>query len=127
MKMWYVGMLMLVGCTNPKPLDMNQVAKDYYNQPRLMPAFKVTNVDEWTMKGKGMTVEMNQPYQPLNIVPRDPTWMESVLPTIGSVATFGIGAWAASQAFDAISAQPRVVEQPAPMIVRPEVITVPAP
>ena len=118
---------MASGCASSPGLDMNKVAQLYYAQQstRVYKAYEITGVDK--IEGHNMTFTVNTHMEPLNILPRDPTWMESVMPTLGSVATFGLGAMAAQTAFKEIGKTPKTVEQPAPLVVKPEVVMVPAP
>lgn len=122
-------LLLATGCaTNAAPaLDMNKVAEMFYRQQetRVYKAFEITGVNR--IEGSNMTITVQTHMEPMSLIPRDPGFLEALIPTAGNVLQFGLGAWAANTAFKELGRAPKTVEQPAPMIVRPEIVTVPAP
>ena len=116
------------GCStkNAPALDMNKVAEMFYHQQetRVYKAFEITGVNR--IEGSNMTITVQTHMEPMTLIPRDPGFLETLIPTAGNVLQFGLGAWAANTAFKELGRAPKTVEQPAPLVVRPEVVQVPA-
>ena len=111
------------GCTSTKPLDMNRVAQQFYNQQRSAKLLEMQNVSEFTIKGTNMTIAISTELQPLSIIPRDPSTIQVLAETAGRVLVSGAGIYTAGQVMSKLSDRPQVISQ---QVVRPEVITVPA-
>jgi hypothetical protein len=111
-----------VGCQSSGPkLDLNKIYKDLQEQPRIFsPA---------TFKGTNMTVtieglyewKMEAPLNPITIVPQQPDTIRAIADGITRVGTVGTAAYIGGK----LSEGPKVVTQPAPTIVSPEIVTIP--
>ena len=112
-----------VGCTSTKPLDMNRVAHQFYNQQRSAKLLEMQNVSEFTIKGTNMTIAISTELQPLSIIPRDPSTLQALAETAGRVLVSGAGIYTAGQVMSKLADKPQVISQ---QVVKPEVITVPA-
>lgn len=112
-----VLVVLSVGCSALpiKKVDANAWVKDYYNQPR--------SDDLYVMEGTNMTIAISglttlriRTQLPIiSVIPREPSWVDSVsslIPTVG-MTMMGI---------KALDSKPTVI-QTEPLIVKPEVIT----
>ena len=109
------------GCATDKT-DINKILSDYYAQPRTYAALKVSGVRELTISGENIELSMEAPLNPLSAMPQDPNRTMMILDAAKNIALGGMGIWALNN----IATKPAtVIRQPAPMVVRPEIITVP--
>lgn len=103
------------GCSALKPVDANAWAKNYYDQQRMG--------DVVAIKGKGMSITMTNVDEikvanllpTVSIIPREPSVLDnmtSMLPYVG-MAYMGV---------QALKTKPTVVNQPEPMVIRPEIV-----
>jgi hypothetical protein len=126
-----LALALAAGCGTSGPkLDMNKVAKMYYEQQRtrVYPAIEISNVNDLHVTGSNMHFVVNTHMEPLNIVPRDPTFMETAVPAAKDVILGGLGIMGAAQVMSKMAEQPRTVSPLVvhPDVVQPQVIQVPA-
>ncbi len=119
--------VLAAGCASNKPLDMNKVAKLFYEQQRSTKLLELGNVSEFTLRGTNMTIAVSTELQPLSILPRDPSTVQSIAETAGRVAVAGVGIYTAGAVMSKLADQPQVISQQvvSPEIVRPEIVRVP--
>ena len=115
--------LLASGCTSTKPLDMNLVAKQFYGQQRSAKLMEMQNVSEFSIKGSNMTIAISTELQPLTMMPRDPSTLQSLAETAGRVLVSGVGIYTAGEVMSKLADRPQVISQ---QVVKPEVITFPA-
>ena len=123
MKAWIVGLVGLVvaGCASGPNLDLNALAPHFYRQPRSVVSYRITGANRYLIEGKNMTIEHSQPVDPLSAI-QQAGQAQEILATAGRLALGAFGIYTAGQSIDTLSKQPRTVD---PLVVRPEVITVP--
>jgi hypothetical protein len=124
MKAWIVclvGMVM-TGCASGPKLDLNALAPHFYGQPERVVTYRVTGVTEYILRGENMTIEHAQPKNPLSMIQQSSQATE-ILQTATRTALGAFGIYTAGQSIDTLSKQPRTVD---PVIVQPQVVTVPA-
>lgn len=115
--------VLAAGCASTKPLDMNQVAKEFYTQQRSAKLLEMQNVSEFCIKGTNMTIAISTELQPLSLMPRDPSTVQALAETAGRVLVAGAGIVVAGDVMSKLSERPQVISQ---QVVRPEVVTIPA-
>ena len=115
--------VLAAGCASTKPLDMNQVAKQFYTQQRSAKLLEMENVSEFTIRGTNMTIAISTELQPLSLIPRDPSTVQALAETAGRVLVAGAGIITAGDVMSKLADRPQVISQ---QVVRPEVITLPA-
>ena len=125
-----IRLALAAGCGTAGPkLDMNKVAQQYYAQQttRVYPAIEITNVNDLHVTGSNMHFVVNTNMEPLNILPRDPTLMETAIPAAKDIVLGGLGIMGASQVMSKMAEQPRTVSPTIvrPAVVQPQVIEVP--
>ena len=115
-----VSLLLVTGCaaTGPK-LDMNQVMTQFYGQTRTCKALSIAGVTDLQIRGSNITLAVEAPLPPLSAMPSDPNRTMMLLDAAKNIALGGLGIWALR---DIATQKPEVIQQPAPVIVRPEVI-----
>jgi len=116
--------LLCSGCASTvKKVDVNRGLESYYGQPR--------TADLVTMRGSNMTfsatgmteLRVSSILPPLNVIPREPGLLEKIVDGVASVGKWGLGWYYGAQIAEKAFEQPRTVD---PVVVKPEVITVPA-
>ena len=123
MKAWMVGLagLLMAGCASGPKLDLNALAPHFYGQERSVVTYRITGANRYLIEGENMTIEHSQPVNPLSAIQQSSQATE-ILQTATRTAMGAFGIWQAGQAIDTLGKQPRTVD---PLVVRPEVITVP--
>ena len=110
--------VLTLGCTTQQGQQAVNAYEAYTKQPRVDRLYHLTNVDEITIKGKGMEIEVNTPLIPLSVLSQsDSTW-DNIRQIIG----IGAGAYFGSAAIHDLTKRPQVVQQ---QVVEPTVIQVP--
>lgn len=118
--------LISAGCSTAGKDAAVDIATMFYAQDRTYTSFKMSGFSEMHLKaaeGEEITLESVSPLDPLSVYPRDPSAIAQItdgLTKIGAVAT-------AAYVGGKLADTPQTVLQPAPTIVRPEVIFAPAP
>ena len=123
--MGVVAGLLCSGCASTvKKVDVNRGLESYYGQPR--------TADLVTMRGSNMTfsatgmteLRVSSILPPLNVIPREPGLLEKIVDGAAGLGKWGLGWYFGAQIAEKAFEQPRTVD---PVVVKPEVITVPAP
>jgi len=126
-RLMFLGLLAVAvcgGCAAPvKKVDVNKGLDAFYTQPR--------TVDLLTLRGTNMTVtytgvteyRVASVLPPLNAIPREPGLLEKCVDVIVGLGKWGLGWYFGAQIADKAFEQPRTVD---PVVVQPEVVTVPA-
>ena len=117
------------GCAmNPaKQVDFNRVYEQLQKQPRTYKSLHITNADTFTISGTAMTITIEQPLEPIQILPNQSNTGETLIKAVESVSKVGIAAYGIVQGTKEMNKSPKVVNTPPAQIVRPEVIQVPVP
>ena len=111
--------MILLGCASTQGPDTALEAyRSFISQERTFSTLKIENVDEWTLKGKNMTISMEAPLNPLSAMPKDPGLMAELVDGLVRIGTV----YGATVVGLELSDSPRTVTQPTPLVVRPEVI-----
>lgn len=130
---WLIVVAVLVaGCSSSGPrMDMNRIAEMYYAQQRtrVYPAIEITNVNDLHVSGSNMHFVVNTHMEPVSLIPRDPSALESLVPAAKDIVLGGLGILGATHVMSKMADQPRTVEPAVvrPEVVSPEVVTVPGP
>ena len=103
------------GCSSIKEVDANKWAKEYYNQPRV--------ADMVTIRGKGMSITLTNVDEmkistimpAISVVPKEQGIMDSLMSAIPNIGM-------AALAYHGLSQKPTIVNQPEPMVLRPEIV-----
>lgn len=125
-----LSLALAAGCGTSGPkLDMNKIAQMYYEQQRtrVYPAIELTNVNDLHVTGSNMHFVVNTHMEPMNILPRDPTFMETAIPAAKDIVLGGLGIMGAAQVMTKLADQPKTVSPTVvhPEVVQPQVIEVP--
>ena len=125
-----VGAGLVAGCASSGPrMDMNRIAQMYYAQQRtrVYPAIEITNVNDLHVSGSNMHFVVNTHMEPVSLIPRDPSALESLVPAAKDIVLGGLGILGATHVMSKMADQPRTVEPTVvrPEVVSPEVVTVP--
>lgn len=117
-----VGILVwgLAGCASDGPkVDPNKIAQDFYRQKRTYNAVKITNVSELNLRGSNMTFALESPMPELRMVPNNPNTWHDAFEAAKNVALGGYGLYTLGKI---ATRDPLIVNQPEPLVVRPEVV-----
>ena len=88
-------------------------------QPRTFHSVSITGVTSLHLTGENMTLAMEAPLNPLQAMPQDADAMPRIADAIKNTVLGAVGIHAIGQ----VASRPAtVVTQPAPLVVRPEVI-----
>jgi hypothetical protein len=109
------------GCGTTKPVDVDQMAKIFYGQQRDYATVRVTGLDELSMKGSNMTIELRAPHNPLSIIPKDPSVAMTMFSVAKDIVLGGMGIFYAADVMNNLAARPQVVSQ---QVVQPDVIAI---
>jgi hypothetical protein len=116
------ALFLMTGCASRGP-DVAAIYKLLQEQPRTFSPVRITGATELVLRGEGMAIELEAPLEPIQMWPTQPDAVRGVMDGLSRIATVGAAAYVGGR----LSEQPRTVEQPAPTIVRPEVVRVGAP
>lgn len=121
----FLILLVMITCSGCSSLggtgaaDFKDISLAFYSQQRTYQALHIENATEFIIRGENLTISMEAPLTPLNIIPRSKPGLE----TVESIAKFGLGMWALESLGGSALARPAIVNQPDPVIVKPEVIS----
>lgn len=111
------------GCATGPKLDMNKVAQAFYGQERTYKAVLLSGATEIAIRGTNMTLALEAPHTPLAMLPQDPNSMLMLTDAVKNTILGGLGIYTLGK----VATQgPTIVQQPAPLVVQPEVVQVPA-
>ena len=116
-----VVIMMMSGCASTKELDINAIAKMYYGQERTYSPVRLTGVNEITIHGSNMVVELQSELSPLSIIPQDKATAGIISGAIKDTVLMGLGIYTGGQVMKELSARPQIISQ---QVVKPEIITV---
>jgi hypothetical protein len=116
------ALFLMTGCASRGP-NMEAIYKMLQEQPRTFSPVKITGANELVLRGEDMTIELEAPLEPIQLWPQQPDAVRGVMDGLSRIATVGVTGYIGGE----LAQQPRVVQQPAPTIVRPEVVRVGAP
>ena len=114
----------LSGCGTTGP-DLTDAPKHYFQQERMGSVLKVSGINEMMLSGSNITVEVSTPLPQLSVYPKSDNAMSSVVSGILSLGRMGLAGYLGANAIDGLSRGPTVITQPEPLILRPEVVTLP--
>jgi hypothetical protein len=99
---------------------------NYYRQERTYESLSIRGASRLSIEGSNLEVVVRNEMQPLSIRSSDPSTAERVIDAVSSTAKAAAVGYFGTRVVHDLS-KTRVVEQPEPTIVRPEVVEVPTP
>ena len=116
-------MVLMSGCgTMGNSVDATKIALAYYSQERICKSFDVQGASEITFKGENMSFTIANQMPVLSLYPRDPSALATTFTGLGKIAAI-VGASYVGNTLAAAATNPTIVTQPAPLVVRPEIVT----
>jgi hypothetical protein len=109
--------LSVLGCSTGRDIT-HEAYKVFMSQPRTFNTIKISGVDEWSLSGTNMTIAFQAPLTPLSALPKDPGIVSELVNGLVRIGTV----YGATVVGLELADSPRVVTQPEPLVVRPEVI-----
>jgi len=125
------GCIALTGCTTQRGLDAANLAKEahsnYLNQDRSVKLVRLEAAEGKELMIFGLkSIEMNTLVTPLSMMPKSPDTVRAVADgvarVVGIAGAAAVGWRGVSALSDVATQGPTIVEQPQPLIVRPEVV-----
>ena len=108
------------GCTSNGPtVDMNRVMENFYSQQRSCKSLTLTGVSDLQLRGSNITLAVESPLPALSAMPSDPNRTLMLMDAAKNIVLGGLGIWALK---DMATQKPTVIQQPAPLVVHPDVI-----
>ena len=114
---------LLAGCATPNSAKVAEQARTAYEafigQERAYDALTIrgSNV-AFTITG-ATEITMKAPHEPLHAMPQDPDTAMRLFDSAKNTILGGLGIWTLGQV---ASQEPTVIQQPAPLVVRPEIV-----
>lgn len=101
---------------------VDKALAQYYTQDLNENLFKASGLSGFSMTGTNMTIEFNTFRQPIQALPQNPSTLDTLMREGFSAARFIGGMYVGGKVLEKAVDSPKVVEQPAPVIVEPKVI-----
>jgi len=114
----------LAGCASGPGFDANRMMDGYYAQQRTYERQSIRGAKRIVIEGDDVSIVVSGELPPLSIRSSDPTTAQKTIEAASKVASIGLAGYFISDGIGKINSGQTVVEQPQPLVVRPEVIAV---
>lgn len=124
----YLCLVLLVcsGCASVgNKVDPTTIANNYYSQERTYKTLELKGAKEISIKGDNVSLTVENQLQPLSLYPRDPSTLRTAFDGLARIGSVAAAAYVGKELADGLSRGPTVVNQPPPLLVRPEIVTIP--